>query len=99
MTGIPSWARVGAKVVCVRAPWLPQSGPSPKDVCQVAEVAVDRGGVWLYLDGHSEWVQESATKRARHSYGVNCFRPLITQEDDIKAHFALLLETSTPVEA
>ena len=89
---VPSWARVGAKVVCVEDCCFnwddhPPHGPAPEvgDISTIAEIAVDADGVWLVLREHSDL----------DSFGIEAFRPLVstkTEAEDV-ALFRDLLKT------
>jgi hypothetical protein len=88
---IPSWARVGAEVVCIkREPWnllagveKDQHGPCFGDVCVIQGFAGGAGRLplCLFLGGYSD------------AYSIACFRPVKTIEDDISEHFAQHLKT------
>lgn len=84
---IPSWARVGAKVVCVDA------GPGP---VRHSVAPLVKGT--LYTIASTEWgsVIEAPIIRiveSRGRFGLFRFRPLVTrtQEQDISAYFKPLL--------
>lgn len=86
---IPSWARVGAKVVCVDAS-PPPFGWSrdplvAQAIYQIEAIEVDHTGVGLFL-------VEAKTLSTTRGYWANRFRPLITQSDDMAAHFRKLLD-------
>ncbi len=86
MSAIPSWARVGAKVVCVRAPWstTPEPGfahPMVGDVLTVSGTDI-RWRVGLTF----------AEKHPNDVYNVDNFRPLVTLSSDIAEHFEHLLD-------
>jgi len=85
---IPAWARVGAKVVCVRSD-PPRSDPLRRGaVYTIARVYVDDEiGSGPYVD---------LVEVARVGWWLKRFRPLITIEDDISAHFAHLLNVTAP---
>lgn len=103
MTVIPSWCRVGAKVAYVGMPetnnpgdWLPN--PPVGTVCTITEVRDERR---IYGE---KWGMKAVYVRVAEAVGVrrsDCFRPLVTIEDDIEAHFANLLRvpTNQPVDA
>ena len=94
---IPSWARVGAKVVCIRDDWFtdPEPGfthPDKGDILTIIEIDADGWGgrrVGLIF----------AEKAQLDVYAVEFFRPLVTLEDDITTYFAELLDVREPVEA
>lgn len=85
MSGIPSWAVRGAKVVCIEADWIPDEQPlmPPRlpclhEVLTIADI-VDVGDCWLAFDEIAgDWF-----------FHVDSFRPLVTrsQEQDIAEHF------------
>lgn len=92
MSDIPSWVRVGQKVVCVDAAprkylavgltegaiyTIRGTNVAPNGVPGVLLVEVQSSIVWR--DGRES------------SYHVDRFRPLVTIEDDLKAHFSALL--------
>jgi hypothetical protein len=83
MSGLPSWARVGAKVVCVNAKhsWLVE-----KRVYRIADLGdEDSTGPVISVEGVM-----MGNRLAR--WFVGRFRPLITLEDDISTHFRQLLD-------
>lgn len=107
---IPSWARVGAKVVCVDDyPDRYQRGPQffvGLDGLRKDGVYTIRDVVRSPYDG-ARWglrLVEIVRKVGPGDpyevpFGIERFRPLVTIEDDIKTHFAQHLHTklSEPV--
>ena len=104
MSAIPSWARVGAKVVCVDDScrpgrlWLTYTPIVAERIYVIAGV----GPSWLggdepvlFLDG----CPNSTFGVGDDGWRVSRFRPLITQEDDIATHFSALLDVREPVGA
>ena len=93
MSGIPSWARVGAKVVCVDA--------GPGDVRTGTQRLV-AGEIYTLSEVTDEF-RVPACKIAEHGYGrdeycrLDRFRPLITQQDDLANHFKALLDVPEQV--
>ena len=102
---IPSWARVGAKVVCVdNGPHQSSTGWAEDD--DIPSV----GGVYtvsnVFTDPYRDVVFHLAELRRGYmskrewgydtGYGVWRFRPLVSQSDDIATHFAHLLDTRAP---
>lgn len=92
---LPSWARVGAKVVCVYDEWhdmdslAPVSGPECDEVCTIAAVEVSGSwGVSLFLVEHPTPFSDG--------FLIDGFRPLVPIEEDIATHFAHLLNTRQP---
>jgi hypothetical protein len=90
MSGIPSWAYVGAEVICIkRGGWTLLTGdedgrtPTFGNVCVIIETGVDAFGGWIALDGYPPMSR----------FDVQKFRPVKTIEDDISEHFAHHLKT------
>jgi hypothetical protein len=91
---IPSWAYVGAKIVCVGDLWTcsPNDADLPDPIVgEVYEIAhvEDRcfgtdPDVWLC--GFED----------DFAYGLSNFRPLVTIEDDIATHFSQHLNSRQP---
>ena len=96
--GLPSWARVGAKVVCIStfggrtAPHIPVKG----QIYTISGLSPDHqwGEMLSLAEFGDERISRSTTRS--YQYPVHCFRPLVTLEDDIEAHFAHHLTTSSP---
>lgn len=96
--GIPSWARVGAKVVCIEGgdpecaahTMFGLDWPKTSEVVTVVRAFINPWNVpVLHL-------KEYPSPDERYGWDIARFRPLITQSDDISAHFAHLLDTSAP---
>jgi hypothetical protein len=92
----PSWARVGAKVVCIHkvAPVHGETIPTIGAVYTVRDV-VDYGDeVGLRLVEIINSVASYSDGRTEAAFIVYCFKPTvtITVEDDLKAHFSHLLD-------
>lgn len=96
MSDIPSWARVGAKVVCVDA-----RGASELD--ERGTYTISRIDDGFAIGGIGVWLVEAAPISVRwHNYQgfrLSRFRPLVTLEDDITTYFADLLDVREPVGA
>jgi hypothetical protein len=100
---IPAWARVGAKVVCVNAgrfnAWhLPMDADErvvEGEVYTISRAMIDDDGdAILHL---VEVRRNAASRRALGpdvGYWAARFRPLITQSDDISAHFQQFLSNT-----
>lgn len=95
---IPSWARVGAKVVCIRDLWEGRRllwAPKPiiGSIYTISMVGAS----------HNEWgnfgIMLDELKSYPYGYEIEAFRPLITQQDDIAAHFAHHLDQRAPENA
>jgi len=106
MSGIPSWARVGAKVVCIGdgggpARWTDFDGPTKGHVYTISRVLLNLDVMAVYV--HLVEIARGPTARLWWGddvgYDINRFRPLITQQDDIEAHFKALLDVSDKVAA
>ncbi len=89
---IPAWARVGAKVVCVDNHDAIDARGNPIQPLIVGEVyRIER----LYVERHrfrgevvvGPCVSLAGVQSAKHGWSLSRFRPLITQSDDISAHF------------
>lgn len=101
MSGLPSWARVGAKVVCISAfggrsaPHIPVKG----EIYTISHLDPDHqwGPMLQLVEFGDERISRSTTRS--YSYPVHCFRPLVTIEDDIAAHFRQHLDVREPEEA
>ena len=105
VSGVPAWARVGAKMVCISID-APRSAPpsgsrwsnDQRALLRVGEIYTIRqikrnshtGGLGACLQ---EVVRPILTSDAgiEQPYGLWRFRPLITIEDDLEAHFTILL--------
>lgn len=94
-SGLPSWARVGARVICIDD--VPDAGksfpdymPTKGDICVIAGFSASgyRDEPTLVIEGHPNWC---AIHRREVGYFVRRFRPLITLEADLEAHFSQLL--------
>lgn len=108
MTGIPSWARVGAKVVWAdvskRPGWL-YYAPRPAnsgEIVRISSIIVDGENVepCLVIEG---WPNRLRLTRHGRDLGwrLSRFRPLIprTQEQDIAEHFGRHLHQKLPERA
>ena len=94
---IPSWARIGAKVVCINGGTTNSLGfdylgrvPVTGGVYTVTKVVRETGDrYWLLVLAGFEVGRDCGWNIAR-------FRPLVSQADDIATHFAYLLDTRAP---
>jgi hypothetical protein len=99
VSGVPSWARKGAKVVCIGG-WEHRGGYGDEVLPEVGETYTIRT-VEFSLDGDvCLRLEEIVNARRSYSTGldecqfyVGRFRPLVTLEDDVKTHFAQYLKT------
>jgi len=94
MGGIPSWARVGAKVVCIQEGWdertaapgveFPDRVPMPGEVLTINWVGCAYGKAFV-----------SFLELLPDTLGWDCagFRPVKTIEDDISEHFAIYIKS------
>ena len=104
MSGLPSWARVGAKVVCVDAAcrpgrfWRPSEAPTQGNIYTVAAAFFNPAGdPRIHLVELQRSPETIKVLGYLAGYRVERFRPLITLEDDLEAHFRQLLHVpSTP---
>lgn len=97
MSAMPSWVAIGRECVCINADWNddaclrlgiqpPSRVPMLNEVLRIVQVvdgAVTTGCLdtcYLAFEGIPPFL-----------YAVNCFRPLVTLEDDITTYFAELL--------
>jgi len=99
---VPSWARVGAKVVCVQSV-IYQEAYSPLVRGAVYTVAaiiepieaarwdgnVDASPAFVLAEVDNPYSYTNA-------YDIRRFRPLVSQEDDIATHFQQLLDIKHP---
>jgi len=99
---IPSWARVGAKVVCVDdAPIPGQMGPGwgGLDGLTRGEIYTIRGhakGSYSGLPGVllAEIIRPLGRRESyEQPFRLSRFRPLVSQADDIATHFSQFLDT------
>lgn len=89
---IPSWARVGAKVVCVDA-----RGTRQLEAGEIYEVA------WVGLSQKKRLPMLGINGTTdvdgnRGEWKISRFRPLVTIEDDIATHFAEHLRQPRKIE-
>jgi hypothetical protein len=99
MSAIPSWCRVGAKVVCVTEAANLSPGEAQLvvgSVYTIRSVERDEVSFGFILD-------EIKNPPIPYSDGMECFydwhrfRPLVTIEDDLEAHFLHHLDVREPV--
>lgn len=94
MSGIPAWCRVGAKVVCVDdRPHCAVAHLSRGQVYTVREIAIDPGrpsGLILREVRNPIWRDGQ-----EYGYLITRFRPLVTEQDDLEAHFNQFLKHTT----
>lgn len=108
MSGLPSWARVGAKVVCVDDsnqcwPWYAPE----QDECVVKDgiYVIESAGIYFDFESGEDYVGLTVCGVRRVDgvrnvpFDISRFRPLVTLEDDITTYFAELLDVREPVEA
>lgn len=102
---IPSWAKVGAKCICVDGRlyfWAPgvanSSRPPVKgEIYTIVASRIDiYGDARVFIEGCPNLKAFDPTD---HGWGVERFRPVKTIEDDISEHFAILLRTPSKVDA
>lgn len=95
---IPSWARVGAKVVCIKG-GTPNSAaytmfgisyPTTDEVVTITKAFVNPWGRAV-LD-----LVEYPSPQEGVGWEIEHFRPLVSQSDDIATHFAHHLDTRAP---
>ncbi len=106
---IPSWVKVGAKVICVdarsgifvpaNASFRPDLGGLRRgEIYTIREVGIcpnwNRQSVWL------EEIHRPEDVGGESGFAIERFRPVKTIEDDISEHFAIFLSTpaTQPVE-
>lgn len=90
-----AWARPGVKCVCIGDT---KFGPKAGDECVVSEVEADERGVWLYIEGHDQWHGDATgLHQDRYSFRVDCFRPLISLEQDLAQFTHHLIREGAPV--
>lgn len=89
---VPSWCFVGAKVVCVTNKPLPNS-----DMCEAAEGMLVVGATYILRDVAERPRDGHVGVRLRElgplpfGFLIDRFRPLVTEKDDLEAHFNELL--------
>ena len=104
--GLPAWAVKGAKVVCVGTdPWFepngPLSAPTLGDTLTIREcVWIDKFAA-VRFDEHVNPPRYRASlgRLEEYAFELKFFRPLISQQDDIEAHFKALLNVHNQVDA
>jgi len=106
MSAIPSWAHVGAKMVCVCSDWTEAERqlysnvafPAENGVYTIREVTATYtpGEIGVRLVEISNPVILWADGVGEPAFAVERFRPLITIEDDIATHFSALLNVREP---
>ena len=108
---IPSWAHAGAKVVCVDDNFVGQpaerlgcSLPVRGKTYTIRQITFVEGadvgpGVLLeeVANAYVEYPSGRFLWRGEPCFGLRRFRPVITIEDDLKAHFAHLLDAPVRV--
>jgi hypothetical protein len=107
MSGIPGWARIGAKVVCVDVSnrpgckWVDGEAPILGGIYTIDRTYVTASTGEAAADLRE--IKRSALAREMYGddagYGLHRFRPLITQQDDIATHFKALLDVPEQVGA
>lgn len=95
---IPSWCRVGAKVVCVDSSRLGGFGdetyPVEGDIYTIRDVTCGpRGAACVRLEEVVNVPRSYRTGYLEARFRLSRFRPLVSQQDDIEAHFSRFLET------
>lgn len=106
MSGIPAWARAGAKVVCiVDMPRLERARrnypgfglPEPQKIYTIRDWVIGTNDVVnLRLVEIVNRPMYSTVGTVEWGFSIQFFRPLITLEDDISTHFAALLDVKQP---
>ena len=83
MSDLPSWARVGAKVVCVDAGPRRLTAGGVYTIRQVVVGAIDADGA-PYVGVHLEEIQRTPYRDIGVvPFDIARFRPLVSQSDDI----------------
>lgn len=97
MTNIPSWAVVGAKVVCVnsiadKGPWVPMEPINKGEILTIRGVRTTSMGVGLYFLEKRHPVVETTHGEMERSYLLHNFKPLVakTLEEDMEMFVPLL---------
>jgi len=91
VSGIPSWARVGAKVMCVDG----ATDPHGNAVVAGETYTISRTD----SDGVTGYVSLVEDRDQDCGWYVSRFRPLITLEHDMAVHFERLLDVPEGVDA
>jgi len=94
---IPSWARVGAKIICV----LQIHGPARSDVqfptvkkeYTIREVQLFAEGAGLHLVEITNSVMFTDKGILEPYFHISAFRPLVSLESDLETHFVQFLRT------
>ena len=104
MSGIPSWAVRGAKVVCIDGAerssktvdgWAPKTG----GIYTIRSTFFAEGWNCWYLR-LEEYVADGVFWRGiEPGWDLPRFRPLITEQDDLETHFKALLDVPEQVGA
>lgn len=96
---IPSWCRVGVKVVFVGG------GTEFPDSPDALTADLEEGSIYV-IESITDERRACRNRRAVYlavagwpdEYLIECFRPLVSQEDDIATHFQHHLDHSTPAD-
>jgi hypothetical protein len=93
---IPSWVRVGARCVCIAAPWFtkPEPGYSHPVVGGTYTVSGTQ-----FSPARNKWGVSFAEGHRNDVYGVDNFRPIATTEAEDVALFRDLITKRQPVAA
>jgi hypothetical protein len=91
MSGIPSWAVKGARVVCVEDLWAGRctgwiTPPCVGTIYTIEGVTAQSCNEW-----RGPFVTLVEIDSEPYGFELSAFRPLITLEDDLEAHFRILL--------
>lgn len=92
---IPAWARVGARVIAINDDgWkdvennlASMPGPAYNEACLISGISFEADGVWLYLSGYPDF----------DTFNANRFKPAVTIEDDLEAHFTAILHQPSSI--
>jgi len=102
MSGIPAWAYRGAKVVCVDDAM--RGDTTGIELPKLDQTYTIRHVIWnTYWRGWQTRLVEVVNQPQLYNIGfveaawnLSRFKPLITQQDDLEAHFNQFLHHTTP---
>jgi hypothetical protein len=99
---IPSWAKPGVKIVCVEAIFdesylIAFKFPVVKETYTIRAIAVFPDGVGFHLDEIRNPIVLTDKGILEPYFGAVAFRPIVSLESDLEAHFTRLLDVKTPI--
>lgn len=93
---VPSWCRVGQKVVCIDGGQFNRASdeivPETGGIYTIRDVELFDGFVFLRFVEVVNEPYQYAEAFGEVNFSSHGFRPLVSQQDDIKTHFQALLD-------